>query len=215
MQNDSLYRADVIRAMSEAAPVKLDSLIPTVQAAPRDSAVRIDPAVTLRDTISGLGVPNIPIVFQVDSGGGTVTDSIQRTGPNGSASTHWTLGPGPDSTNLLRASTFRHDVTFRAVGHGLTPRLVFVVQPSTVAAGSPMAPPVEVWALDGFDQPDTLLTGPAKASVIGTLYSVTEPIDLGKINFPTIAPTTVGNFRLSVTLPGATDAVSDPFDVTP
>lgn len=219
MQNDSLYRADVIRAMSEAAPVKLDSLIPTVQAAPRDSAVRIDPAVTLRDTISGLGVPNIPVMFLVDSGGGTVTDSIQRTDPNGIASTHWTLGPapggGPDSTNVLRASTFRRDVTFRAVSHGLTPRLVFVVQPSTVAAGNPMAPPVEVWALDGFDQPDTLLTGLAKATVIGTPYSVSEPIDEGKINIPPIAPTTLGSFRLSVKLPGATDAVSDLFDVTP
>jgi hypothetical protein len=216
MQKDSLYRADVIRAMSAAAPITLDTVTTTVQAAPRDSAVRIDPTVMLVDTVSGLGVPNIRIAFLVDSGGGEVTDSIRRTSANGSASTHWILGPGPDSTNVLRATAFRRNVIFRAVGHGLTPRLVFAVQPSNVQAGHTMAPSVRVVALDGFDQPDTLLTGLAKATVVGTSYSVSGPIMNGIVDLPTLAPPLAGaNRQLLVSLVGATEVVSQPFDVTP
>ncbi len=78
-----------------------------------------------------------------------------------------------------------------------------------------MTPSVVVLALDGFDQLDTLLTGSAEARVVGTSYRVSAQIDKGKIDFPTIAPTVVGTaFRLRVNLFGATDGVSEPFDVT-
>lgn len=216
MQNDSLYRADVLRAFAAAAPVGLDTAAGASQAAPRDSAVRIDPAAFLRDTLTAQPVSGVRVAFTVDSGGGTVTDSIRRTGPNGIASTHWTLGTGPDSVNVLRATAFRRSVTFRATAHGLTPRLFVVVQPSQVTLGQPIMPPVELLALDAWNQRDTSVAGSAKATVMGTSYSVTVPVVKGKIDFPDIVPTVPGSpFRLKVDVAGTTPAVSDTFDVVP
>jgi hypothetical protein len=216
MQQDSLYGYDVIRAFAAAAPISLDTAAGASQAAPRDSVVRIDPAVLLHDSVTGQAVPNVRVVFTVDSGGGKVTDSIARTGANGMASTQWTLGPGPDSVNVLRATAFRRSVMLRAVGHGLTPRLVFAVQPSSVTQGSPIVPAVEVLVLDAWDGRDSSLVGTAEASVIGTAYTVTVPVVKGFIDLSTVAPNVAGAaLRLKVALTGATPVVSDPFDVAP
>jgi hypothetical protein len=215
MQNDSVYRYDVIRAFAAAAPISLDTAAGASQAAPRDSAVRIDPAVSLFDTVANRAVPNIRVAFTVDSGGGKVTDSIRRTGANGIASTHWTLGTGPDSVNVLRATTFRRSVTFRAIGHGLTPRLVFAAQPVTGTQGQPL-PAIKVLVLDAWGQKDTTFSGTAQAVIKATSSSETSPVVKGVVDFPNLVPAVSGAaFRIRVQAVGATPAVSEPFDVVP
>jgi hypothetical protein len=215
MQNDSLYRSDVLRAFAAAAPVALDTAAGASQAAPRDSAVRIDPAAFLRDTLTAQPVSGIRVAFTVDSGGGSVTDSIRRTGANGIASTHWTLGTGPDSVNVLRATTFRRSVTFRAIGHGLTPRLVFAAQPVNGTQGQPLSA-IKVLVLDAWDQKDTTFSGAAQAGIKGTGVSETSPVVKGVVDFPNLVPPVSGAaFRISVQAFGATPVVSEPFDVAP
>jgi hypothetical protein len=215
MQNDSVYRYDVIRAFATAAPVSLDTAAGASQAAPRDSAVRIDPAASLFDTVANRAVPDIRVAFTVDSGGGKVTDSIRRTGGNGIASTHWTLGTGPDSVNVLRATTFRRSVTFRAIGHGLTPRLAFAAQPVNGTQGQPL-PAIKVLVLDAWDQKDTTFSGTAQAVIIGTGASAAASVAKGIVDFPSLVPTVSGaGFQIRVQTVGATPAVSEPFDVAP
>ena len=215
MQNDSVYRSDVLRAFAVAAPVVLDTAAGASQAAPRDSAVRVDPSASLFDTIANRAVPNIRVAFTVDSGGGKVTDSIRRTDGTGVASTHWTLGTGPDSVNVLRATTFRRSVTFRATGHGLTPRLAFAARPANGTEGQPL-PAIKVFVLDAWDQKDTTVSGTAQAVIIGTGASATGPVVKGIVDFPNLVPNTSGAaFQIRVKAVGATPAVSEPFDVAP
>jgi hypothetical protein len=216
MQNDSIYRRDVIRALSRAAPIALDTAAGGNQAAPRDSLVRVEPGVRIRDSVSGQPLANILVRFTVDSGGGDVADSLRRTGPNGVASVPWTLGPGPDSLNVLRAEAFRRTILFRVTSHGLTPRLVFAAQPVNGTQGQPLLPGIQVLVLDAWDQRDTTFGGTAQARIMGTADTVSGPIVKGAVNFPNLVPSAPGAaVRIRVQAAGATPAVSEPFDVVP
>ncbi len=216
MRRDSLHRRDVLRALAAAAPISLDTVAGAVQGAPVDSFVRIDPAVILRDTSTGAPIANVTVVFTVDSGGGRVTDSVRRTDTSGVASTRWALGDVPDSFNLLRAASIRRSVTFRATAHGLTPRVVFVVQPSNVTQGQPITPGVRVAIVDAWDQRDSTFAGTAQLIVTGTGLSQIRPVVGGEATFDALVPNFTGTaFQISVEVSGATPAFSNPFDVTP
>jgi len=219
VQRDSAFRYDVVRSLAYAAPLALAPAAGDTQGAPPDSVVRINPTVQVRDSATKQALAGVRVVFTVDSGGGQVTDSVRRTGANGLASTQWTLGPaspgGGDSTNVLRATSLGQSITFRATAHGFTPRLAFVVQPSTVIQGDPIVPTVQVVALDAWDQRDSTLAGTAQANVIGFVYAVTQPMVAGQVAFPNLIPSFTGTgLRIRVKVTGATPVVSEPFDVT-
>jgi hypothetical protein len=216
MRQDSIYRQDVLRSIASAAPLTLVPVAGAAQAAPPDSLVRVDPTVLARDSVGGQPVAGLNVVFTVDSGGGTTSDSVLRTGPNGRASVRWTLGPGPDSVNVLRASAFRRSATFHATAHGFTPRLVFVVPPSDATQGQPMMPTVRVAALDAWDQRVTTLHGTAEVSVVGIAFVLNRPFVAGQADLTGLVPTFSGTgFRLTLQVPGATPVTSQPFNVAP
>jgi len=216
LQRDSTFRYDVLRELAYAAPLALDTAAGGNQSAPRDSIARIDPAVRLRDSVSGQGLADVLVRFTVDSGGGHVDTSLRRTAANGVASVRWTLGSGPDSSNVLRAETFRRTVRFYATGHGLTPRLVFAAQPGSGTQGQPLVPGIKVLVLDAWDQRDSTFNGTALATIMGTVDSVTGPVVKGMVDFPNLVPSAADTaLQIRVEAVGATPAVSQRFDVVP
>jgi hypothetical protein len=128
----------------------------------------------------------------------------------------WTLGPGPDSTNVLRADVLWRTVRFDATSHGLTPRLVFAVPPSNGTRGQPMVPAVRVVALDAWGQRDTTISGTVTLTVTGTGFDAAGPMSAGQVSFPAIVPTFSGSgYRMRAVKVGTTPAMSTPFDVAP
>ena len=214
MQRETRYGRDARRALARAAPVALSVAAGDSQAAPLDSLVRVDPTVAVQDSATGQPLPNVRVVFRVDSGGGR-TDSVRRTGANGLASVHWSLGPGLDSTNVLRAETFRRSVWFRATSHGLTPRLVFTVQPTHGTQGQPLLPGIRLRVVDAWGQQDSTFSGTALASLVGTVIGATSPVVNGEIDFSSLVVPAVGTFQIRVQLAGATPVVSHVFNVVP
>lgn len=224
VQSDSTYAEAVVRALAAAVPLGVRRVTGDSQAAPPDSFLRIKPAVLVRDDSTGQALANVLVAFTVDSGGGRVDTAVRRTGPNGVASVRWSLGPGPDSTNVLRATSYRHSVSFRATAHGPKPRLVFIVQPSNGRKGQPISPAPRVVALDAWDQRDTTLSGTASVravkqtltAVIGMSFTATGSVAAGQVDFPNLIPTfSDTGVQLIVVVTGATRAVSRRFDVAP
>lgn len=65
--------------------------------------VAVPPRVQIADAY-GNGVPDVPVVFRVTGGGGTVQGAETVTSPAGfAAPERWTLGPEPDAANTLVA----------------------------------------------------------------------------------------------------------------
>jgi hypothetical protein len=214
MQRETRYGRDARRALARAAPLALAVAAGDSQAAPLDSLVLVDPTVALRDSVTGQPLPNVRVVFSVDSGGGRA-DSVRRTGANGLASVHWSLGPGPDSTNVLRAETFRRSVLFRATSHGFTPRLVFTVQPTNGTQGAPLLPGVRLKVVDAWDRVVSTFSGTAFANLVGTSIVESSPVVNGEIDFSSLVVPAIGTFRIKVLLAGTTPTVSQSFDVVP
>jgi hypothetical protein len=217
MQNDSIYRRDVLRALARVAPVRLTLVAGDSQAAPVDSTLRTDPSVRVTDSVTGQPLSNIRVVFTVDSGGGGVLpDSVRRTDSAGIASVRWSLDTVADSFNVLTARVLRRTARFEAMAHGLQPRLVFVAQPTIGTLGQPLLPVVQVAVVDAWNQPDTTFSGLAVASILGTAIQVATPVVAGRASFPNLIPPNLGSgFRIRVALLGTTPVVSQPFDVVP
>jgi hypothetical protein len=104
-------------------------------------------------------VGGIQVRFRVDSGGGRVSDDTVSTDPSGRASVRWWLGRS-DSVNVLSALAAGSVVRFRALGHPVGLRLVFLVQPTSVRNGQRMAPPVRIAVQDGWGVTQVSLTDP-------------------------------------------------------
>ena len=108
------YRADVLRVLGAAAGAQLSKLEGDSQVVLVDSFVPVDPRVLVSDsTQQAEGMPGIRVVFQVDSGGGQLSDSVRFTDTQGQASVRWRLGPTPGQ-NQLRASAAGREVIFQA-----------------------------------------------------------------------------------------------------
>lgn len=74
------------------------------------------PGFTLADPVrvrilDELGRPqrNVPVYFEVQSGGGNVASLRVLSDEEGYAATYWTLGPEPETTNRLRVRAFKAD----------------------------------------------------------------------------------------------------------
>lgn len=216
VRNDTAYRDDVFRAIVTGAPISLALVGGDLQSAPIDSFVRINPVVVVRDSTSGLPLANVKVEFRVDSGGGRVADSVQRTGPTGLASRPWQLGSGADSVNVLRAVAAGRSLRFHATGRRLIPRLIFVVQPSNTTRGQPISPAPRVVALDAWDRRDSTVNGSAEVIILGIAQGIILPLTGGQLDISALRPLFPGaGVRLRVGLVGTTPATSQPFDVAP
>jgi PBS lyase HEAT-like repeat len=147
LSHDSVYRSDVRRTLGTAVAASLTIAAGDSQTAPFGALLLSPLAVALHDT-TGQALTGVRVRFLVDSGGGQVVDSVQRTDANGGAAARWQLGP-VDSLNLLRVVAAGRVVRFLAIGRPAGTYLAFTTQPTTASAGIPMST-VVVTAQDAY-----------------------------------------------------------------
>jgi len=111
------FRADALHVIGDALGAALFRQSLDSQTARPDSFVAVPPRVLVRDS-AGSPLRNVRVTFAVDSGGGAVVDSVQRTDANGMAAVGgWRLGPAPGRK------------TVRAVAAGRAIRFVAIATP--------------------------------------------------------------------------------------
>lgn len=214
-RHDSAYREDVQGFIGSAAGIRLTIQDGDSQSAPVDSVLRQLPTVLVSDSATGLGIAGIRVVFQVDSGGGSVMDSVLRSDTAGLAATRWRMGHTP-GVNLMRATAAGQTVWFRADGRAPGPALVFTVQPSTTQAGQPITPPVRIEARDEWGQTLTNYNNTVVVRVPGAGWASVRPMVNGVSvfsNLVMLVPPAV--VQLRATSLGFPPALSDSFTISP
>jgi plastocyanin len=163
------------------------------QTAQVGTAVPIDPQVLVTDA-NNVPVPQIPVTFQVTTGGGTINPVTPvSTSAVGLASGHWTLGSqAGTNNNTLQASAggVAGSVTFTAsatpapsgvtvqVGNGPS-QLVFVPQSVTIPVGETVT-----WVWNSGSTPHTVQTSQGSPNIPGTPSGVhTTPFTFGPVQF--------------------------------
>jgi hypothetical protein len=127
------------------------------QEAPAGTKVPLPLVVKLLDQ-DGNPIPNRPVTWVVGAGGGSVDPATSNTGPDGQASTEWTLGPNPGTNTLNAVVSGLDPAAFRATGTGTgAPSTLAVVTqpPGSVQQGATLnpAPVVQVRDGQGHDVP--------------------------------------------------------------
>jgi hypothetical protein len=176
--------------------------------------------------VDGLGVVGVRVRFTVVSGGGKV-DTLAVTDTTGFAAAQLRLGTlaGPDTVRAAVTGLTGSPVTFVATAlPGVAQTLAIAVQPSATAAGSPIAPAVEVAARDTFGNVATASTagitlaitsgtGTAGAVLGGTL---TRSVVNGVATFGNLTIDKAGTgYTLTAAATGLTGAATAAFNVVP
>jgi hypothetical protein len=179
-------------------------------------AVRVNAA-------DNLGVQGVIVNFAIATGGGTLSQLVDTTDVNGDASAIWTLGAtlGAQSVSVTVPTVTGGSVTVPATGVvGTAKKLVFLVQPSNVSVGQPIAPAVTVTAQDTFGNTVATFTGgvtiaiganPGGASLSGTL---TLAAVAGVATFNSLALSALGSgYTLTASATGLAVGTSNIFNV--
>lgn len=215
LQPDTRHRDDVRRLLGESVGSQLSVVAGDSQHAPLDSFVKVSPTILVRDTTTGQVLSNVRVVFRVDSGGGTVSDSIRLTASNGKAGTRWRIGPS-DSVNVLRVVAAGRVLRLRAVGHPPGNRIVFLVQPGTATSGGSIPPPPRIAVQDAWGTTQSGLNSGVVVRVPGTATAAQYPVVGGVATLSNLRISGAGSgFRLRAELYGLPPASSDSFDVAP
>jgi len=174
--------------------------------------------------VDGLGVVGVKVRFTVVSGGGTV-DTLVVTDTAGSAAAQLRLGTlaGPDTVRAAVTGLTGSPVTFVATAlPGAAKTLVIAVQPGTTAAGSPIAPAVQVAARDTFGNAATAFTGTVTLAIgtnpaSGTLSGTTAVAAVaGVATFSAVSINRPGTgYTLTATAAGLAAATTGAFSVVP
>jgi hypothetical protein len=217
LRRDARYRADVRRALGRSVRATLSLVAGDSQHAPLDSFVKVNPTVMLRDSATGAGLKGVRVRFWVDSGGGTVSDSVRRTDKAGRAAVRWRLGPDSSrSNNILRAVAAGRAVRVHAFGHTPKLRVVFLDQPSSGTVDQPIAPSVRFAVQDAWGITQTNVNQTAVVTVEGTKLGSMSRIVRGVAQVPELRiPEPDTGLVLMVRVPGAAPALSKPFDISP
>ena len=217
LRNDSIYRTDVRRVLGRSVNAQLSLVAGDSQHAPLDSFVKVNPAVSVQNSVTGAGLERVRVVFFVDSGRGRVFDSVEFTDTAGRAQVRWQLGPQPqDSINLLRAVAAGRAVRFHARAHTPELRVVFVVQPRNARVGEPFVPPVRIEVHDAWGATQTQIFQAATVTVVGDTISSVHRVVAGVAQMPGLTlPKPGTNIVLRAQVPGAEPALSAPFDILP
>jgi hypothetical protein len=166
--------------------------------------------------MTGQTLDSVRVAFRIDSGGGSVSDSVRLTDSSGLATVQWRMGDSA-RTNVLRVIAGGRLVRLRAVSHEPGARLVFLVQPPDGIAGQPLSPAPRVAVQDAFGVTQVGFSQSIAIDVVGLLGLPVHRVDTivgGEVvlnNF--VVPEPGNGLRLSVTAPGADTAVSDSFDI--
>lgn len=216
LRNDVSYREDVRRVLGESVGALVSVAVGDSQHAPVDSFVKVDPVILVRDSANGEGLGGIRVLFRVDSGNGTVSDSVRFTAMNGTAVVRWSLGPSDSVVNVLRAVAAGRTARLRAFGHPYGLRVVFLVQPSNGVAGEPITPPVRIAVQDAWASTDTSFHQSAIVTVVGTTFESAHNIVAGVADMPALSiPKPRTGYVLRVEVPDVGQAFSEPFDIAP
>jgi hypothetical protein len=215
LRHEERFRADVLRRLSQAAGVILSIFEGDSQHAELNFAVRTNPTLLVSDTVAAQAVNNVRVTFHIDSGAGSLSDSVRHTAPDGKASTEWKLGPA-DSINTLRAVAAGQVVRFHALGHPRGSRIVFLVQPSSATRGLPMSLPPRIAVQDAWGETLTGFNQNADVSVVPAGGNMMQNITNGEATLSGLTVTQSGTgFRLRVSVINLPPAYSAPFDVAP
>jgi Bacterial Ig-like domain (group 1) len=178
----------------------------------------------------GNSVPNRAVSWVIATGGGSVSSENTLTGPDGIASTRWTLGanPGGNSLNAVASGVGVVSFTATATGGGggggggggsSASRLAFVAQPSDVEEDKRLEPPVRVAVLDedgdvvtqgSFEVKLELVGGDDDAELKGKDKKKTNS---GIATFDDIKVNREGHYRLRASTGGLPSADSNEFEV--
>jgi|CXWL01.1.fsa_nt_gi hypothetical protein len=134
-------------------PATMDVLAGGAQSVPIGGVVPIPAKVRVKDA-NGAALPNVPVLFSIDLGGGTVTPARVVTGADGTAeATTWTMGPTA-GTNILRAAVENTTVgnTIAVTGIAIPPSTMTAVGTANFIAfaGQPLTALPVVEIRDGF-----------------------------------------------------------------
>jgi hypothetical protein len=114
-------------ATGPATPAATSAVSATVQSATVGTAVTEAPTVRVTDA-RGRGVPNVTIVFAVESGGGSVSGGMTTTDSDGRASVEsWTLGTTAGVNTLSATAAGLTPVIFTATGTAAAPATMTAV----------------------------------------------------------------------------------------
>jgi hypothetical protein len=217
LRRDGGYRGDVRRVLGRSLGAVLSVVAGDSQHAPLDSFVKVNPTVLLRDSATGAGLRGVRVRFQVDSGNGTVLDSVRRTDTAGRAVVRWRLGAEPqDSINILRAVAAGRAVRLHAYGHMDSLRVVFLVPPSNGKVNQPITPPVRIAVQDAWGTTQTNINQTAVVSVVGTQIESAHNVVNGVAHLPGLSiPVAGDSLVLRVEVSGAAPVLSAPFDISP
>jgi hypothetical protein len=217
LRSDSIYRPDVRWVLGRSVNARLSLVAGDSQTAPLDSFVRVNPGVSIRDSVTGAGLEQVRVVFYVDSGRGRVLDSVEFTDTAGGAEVRWQLGPEPqDSINLLRAVAVGQAVHFHARAYKPGLRVVFKVQPRNARVGQPLVPAVRIEVVDAWGVTQTQINEAVTVTVGGTTISSVHRVAAGVAQIPGLSmPRPGASLVLRAEVPGAEPAVSTPFDIAP
>jgi hypothetical protein len=209
------YRDDVVAAIGQALGATLVAVAGDSQHAPVDSLVRVDPTVLVRIGPTQQPASAIRVVFQVDSGGGTVLDPVTYTDADGRAHARWRLGTVDSSLNILTALAAGRTVRFSAVAHAPGVRVVFVVQPGNGKAGQPLSPAARVEVHDAWGAVQGRLQQSVLISVEGTAIGASYTLTGGAATLTGFSVPAPGTFHLLAKTLGAVTARSAAFTVVP
>jgi hypothetical protein len=213
----STYRPDVRRYVGSVAGITV-SVAGDGQHAAVDSLVKVDPVVVLQDSATGQPLGNVRVAFRIDSGGGSVSDSVRLTDSSGLATVQWRMGDSARA-NVLRVVAGGRLVRVRAFSHLPGLRLVFRVQPSDGTEGQPLSPAPWIAVQDAFGVTQLKFNDSVAVDVVGLLGVSVHRVDTivgGEVilnNF--VVPVAENGLRLSVSTAGAATALSDSFDIAP
>lgn len=165
-------------------PASIEKTAGDNQTAPVNRLVPIAPQVRVLDA-DGVGVPGVPVVFAVGSGGGSAIVSNVVTGADGRASVGaWILGPTAGTNTLTATATGLATLTFSATatgGNAVSMQPVSLVTQTGIAgqvAGS--APSVVVRDAQGNPSSGVTVTFAVTAGG-GTLAGATKVTDINGI----------------------------------
>ncbi|MHB1328882.1 MAG: hypothetical protein ACYC2K_11840 [Gemmatimonadales bacterium] len=119
------------------------------------TALPVAPAVVVKDQF-GNPVPNVPVVFAVAAGGGSVTGANPSTNAQGIAAVgSWTLGAAAGNQSLTATTGTLTPVTFSAAAAAGSAASMLVAQGAaqTVTVGTAVAQPPAVRVNDQFGNP--------------------------------------------------------------
>ncbi|QSQ25269.1 hypothetical protein JY651_10210 [Pyxidicoccus parkwayensis] len=166
---------------------------------------------------------SVTLALGANPGGATLSGVRTVNSVNGRATfSGLSLDKVGTGYTLVATSSGVTDATSSAfdVRPGAAARLAFRVQPSTVVAGAPFSPSLEVLVLDAFDNRTAstaqvtvaLNDNPGGATLSGT---ATQNAAAGVATFDVSLDKAGTGYTLVATSPGLTDATSSAFDVQP